>query len=121
MKLRRYSVVRGRVDAGPRPARSRARFGRLAALEAVTIRHDDGPDDLVGERLPLRIPQREQEADIADDGVDDVADVAHEGHQRADRLAGLLADEPQMQHLLAKRLARDAALVPPVVDGPAQG
>src|SRR5215469_12459582 len=25
-----------------------------------------------------------------------------------------------MQHLLAERLARDAALIPPVVDGPAQ-
>src|SRR5215472_15548797 len=104
-------------------ARDHAGRGPLSvgrARSAGSVGNDDGADDLVGDRLPLGVPQREEEADVADDGVDEVADVAYEGHQRADRLAALIADEPEMQDLLTQGLAGGAGLVPPVVDGPAQ-
>src|SRR5580704_3403651 len=81
-------------------------------------RDDDSLDDLVGDRLPLGVPEREQVPDVADDAVDDVADVADERHQHADGLAGLLADQAQVQHLLAEGLPGGAGLVPAVIDGP---
>src|SRR5215469_8257931 len=105
-------------------ARDHAGRGPLSvgrARSAGSVGNDDGADDLVGDRLPLGVPQREEEADVADDGVDEVADVAYQGHEHADRLAGLLADQPQVQRPLAERLAGCAGLIPAVVDAPANG
>src|ERR1700733_2947020 len=91
-----------------------------ASLVSSYVLDDNGRDDLVRERLPLRVPQREQVPDVADDPVDDVAQVAHERHARADRLAGVDRDELDVGDLLAETLAGGAAVVPAVVDGPAE-
>src|SRR6266581_8424279 len=78
-------------------------------------RDDHGPHDLVGQGLPLGVPEREQVADEADDEVDEVAEVAQEGVQRTDGLTGLLADEPHPDDPLAEALALTAQ-DPPVVE-----
>src|SRR6266516_4594711 len=78
-------------------------------------RDDHGPHDLVGQGLPLGVPEREEVADVADDAVHEVADVPDERVQRADRLAGLLADQLDVQHPLAEGLAL-AALDPAIPD-----
>src|SRR5262249_61035194 len=79
-------------------ARQETRAVRAAPARATgSGRDDDGADDLVGERLALGVPEREQPADVAGEGIEDVADVAGEGHAAADRLTGVLADEAEIE------------------------
>src|SRR4051812_8892884 len=74
------------------------------ALIFVLLR--DGDDrrlhDLVGQRLLLGVPEREEEADVADDRIDDVADRAYDTVTGADHLAGLLADHLHTGDLVAE-------------------
>src|ERR1017187_2295317 len=83
-------------------------------------RDDDRAQDLVSEGLPLGIPERPQVADVAGNPVQDVHDVTGEGHPPADRLAGGLADELDVQCLLAPGLPGPASQNPAVVDTDAE-
>jgi len=92
-----------RVVASGRLIRSRG-AGRVRRSGG----NDDRLHDLVGQGLPLDVPEREGPADEADDRVKNVADIADEGRGDADRLAGLLADEPQAKGLPAPRTGQSA-------------
>src|SRR5439155_1645948 len=91
-----------------------------ALAEALLRIADHRLHDLVGEGLLLRIPQREQVADVARDAIEDVAEATDDTVAAADHLPRLLADQPHAELLLAVALARLAVEVG-VVDGPAQG
>src|SRR6185312_16896231 len=91
--------------------------GPARANYLLVRRNDDRLQDLVGEGLALLVPEREQVAD-AEEAVKDVAQVAQERLPGADRLPGVLADQLDVQLLLAERLAL-AAENPAVVDAPA--
>src|SRR5262249_44668133 len=73
--------------------------------------HDDGVADLVGEGLAFVIPQRPEEAEVAQKAVQEVRELAHERHAEADGLAGLRADQPDAGRALADRLPGGALLV----------
>src|SRR5204863_4567299 len=89
-----------------------------AAVSAPVLRlsQDDGAHDLVRQRLPLVVPQREQPADVADDAVDDVGDVAHERQEHAGGLTGGLLDQLRSGDAAADGVTGRAAAVPAVVN-----
>lgn len=73
--------------------------------------HDEGVADLVGEGLVLLVPDRPQEADVAGDAVQDVGELPADGQAETGDLAGVLADEPDAEDLLADGLPGGALLV----------
>jgi hypothetical protein len=81
----------------PEPAVEEAESGG-SALD------DEGVAELVGEGLVLLVPDRPQEADVAGDAVQDVAELPADGKAEAGDLAGVLADEPDAEDLLADGL-----------------
>src|SRR5882757_6914208 len=85
-----------RAQIGP-PARS----WRADECRARSDRYADGLQELVCDRLPLRVPQREQETDVADDEVDAMGDLPHDRHAEADRLSRRLADDLELHDGLA--------------------
>src|ERR1700722_2600240 len=90
---------------------SRSSTLRWREAEALgRYHHHDRFHDLVGQRLALAVPEREEPADVADEGIDDVGQAADEAEAAADRLTGLGADafEPDDPH--ARGLARLAHL-----------
>src|ERR1700726_716451 len=78
-------------------------------------RQTDRFHDLVSERLPLGIPQREQVADEAE-AVQDVGYLPYDRHPEPDRLAGLFGHHLELDHALADALTSGALLVAPVPD-----
>src|ERR1700739_1624667 len=50
---------------------------------------------------PLGAPPRNQETDVAGDGVNDVREHARDGQAETDWLPGLLADHLELHHSLA--------------------
>src|SRR4051794_16520013 len=75
---------------------------------------DQSAADLVRERLALVVPERPQPSDVAGQTVEQMREVTHERHTRADRLAAGLADQLEVEHLLADRLSRPAHADEPV-------
>src|SRR5882757_1429747 len=99
-----------RAQIGP-PARS----WRADECLARSDRYADGLQELVGDRLPFRVPQREQVTDVADGAVDGVGDLPHDRHAEADRLSRRLTDDLELQDRLADArpgLALPQAVIP---------
>src|SRR5690606_31516014 len=78
--------------------------------------HHHGPHDLVRPGLPLLVPQRRQETDVASKGVERVAQHPQEGVAETDRLTGLLADGLDLDHLLTDRLTGGTPAIRQVPD-----
>src|ERR1700759_47461 len=106
--------------APPLPAVTRWLVARRSRRWHRVVLDPPRADDLVGQRLPFGVPQREQKAYVADDRVDKVTQVPQEGHAAADRPAGLLVDQPDVGGRLAQALAGGTRRVPAVVADPAQ-
>ncbi len=96
--------------AGPGDVRvvGTARAERRLRLEQVgtevhlrLVGEHDRRQHLVGDGLALGVPEREQEADVADDGVDEVGEVADDAHAAADQLAGVGVDRLEAHQSLA--------------------
>src|SRR3569833_2195924 len=85
-------------------------------LLALDLRRDllpadhDGADQLVGEGLPLRVPQRPEVAEVAREAVQDVQQRAAEREPAAERLTRGLPDHADVQPVLAE--ARAGAALP---------
>jgi len=88
-------VRRGSAPVSYRPThQSGAPAGVPAEPRPRSVRRDDDRlNDLVGKGLAFGVPEREQPANVADNGIDEVADVPDEGHGHADRLTSRLTDQ----------------------------
>src|SRR5581483_755690 len=68
------------------------------------VRNHDGLHHFVGQRLPLRIPQRQEPTDVEDEAVDEMSELAEYASPAADHITRLLADDLDTNDSLARAL-----------------